>query len=274
MNKSYFVIEHLETALPKWAMLEYKHLVHNLMNVYSCPIEVVFTSVSAEQVEFQRMFEEIACMYDHFEKHTQSQPFGLAISFPDLKKSVSLSSLSAIDYIHKECHFLSKKDSSQSPVVVILDPLAEEELTPIPVSPEETTPSEKNSFFVFGGILGDHPMNGRTFEELTKTFLHYKDTHNSVPFDLHYKHLGKLQMTTDTAVLVTAAICIDKFSLNSISYIDEPRIVLSSVEQVKMKGFRYLSSIHKHDERFSQTVSSALFPNGLVDLLKEDYTIA
>ncbi|ANB12333.1 Sfm1p [Sugiyamaella lignohabitans] len=65
--------------------------------------------------------------------------------------------------------------------VCLLDPAATQELVP--------EDNEKFDYFLFGGILGDHPPRDRT-GELRK--------HGYVG-----RHLGKTQMTTDTAVRVT-----------------------------------------------------------------------
>lgn len=69
----------------------------------------------------------------------------------------------------------------------VLDPESDVLLTPEIAS--------KFDFFIFGGILGDDPPKDRTKTELTK-FLPYPSF-----------NLGKDQMSTDTAVIVTKFIC-------------------------------------------------------------------
>lgn len=76
-------------------------------------------------------------------------------------------------------------DSSR---VCLLDPSAEKTL-----SPED---SDKFDWFLFGGILGDHPPRDRT-GELRK-------------YGYVGRNLGKKQMTTDTAVRVTKIVCTEK----------------------------------------------------------------
>jgi ribosome biogenesis SPOUT family RNA methylase Rps3 len=69
--------------------------------------------------------------------------------------------------------------------VCLLDPSATEEFT--------REDSAKFDYFLFGGILGDHPPRDRTGELRKYGFVG--------------RHLGKIQMTTDTAVRVTNIIC-------------------------------------------------------------------
>jgi ribosome biogenesis SPOUT family RNA methylase Rps3 len=63
---------------------------------------------------------------------------------------------------------------------------------------------------VFGGILGDHPPRDRP-EPVRK---HFGDI----------RHLGELQLATDTAVLVSRLILSNKVKLNDIPMIKEPTI--------------------------------------------------
>ncbi|CAO3688085.1 unnamed protein product [Rhizopus stolonifer] len=72
--------------------------------------------------------------------------------------------------------------------ICLLDPAAPSEL-----KPED---GEKFKYFLFGGILGDHPPRDRT-GELRK-------------LGFEGRRLGPLQMTTDTAVNVTRIIVEDK----------------------------------------------------------------
>lgn len=75
--------------------------------------------------------------------------------------------------------------SEQAKRVCLLDPAAEETL-----SPED---ADKFDWFLFGGILGDHPPRDRT-GELRK-------------YGYVGRNLGKKQMTTDTAVRVVSIVC-------------------------------------------------------------------
>ncbi|MEM2954470.1 MAG: SAM-dependent methyltransferase [Candidatus Nanoarchaeia archaeon] len=72
----------------------------------------------------------------------------------------------------------------------ILDPNAKKTLTP--------KIAKKFENFIFGGILGDNPPKARTYEFLTQKS-------NFPAFNL-----GKMQMSTDTAVAVCKEIIFDK----------------------------------------------------------------
>ncbi len=101
--------------------------------------------------------------------------------------------------------------------ICLLDPKAEKEL-----SPED---AEKFDYFVFGGILGNAPAQGRT-QILSKKLKCEK------------RSLGEKQMSTDTAVLVTKLVLEGK-KLSEIPFIDSPEIKNGKDESVIMP-YRYV----------------------------------
>ncbi|KAI0690308.1 SAM-dependent RNA methyltransferase [Cytidiella melzeri] len=103
--------------------------------------------------------------------------------------------------------------------VCLLDPKAEKEL-----SPEDG--DCRFSWFLFGGILGDDPPRDRTSELRVLGF--------------PTRHLGPVQMTTDTALGVSKLIVEDKIPLSEIPYVDHPTITFNPQESVEMP-FRYIS---------------------------------
>lgn len=84
--------------------------------------------------------------------------------------------------------------------------------------------------FLFGGILGDHPPRDRT-----KLLRHQTET---------LRHLGVLQLSTDTAVLVSKLILTNGLSLENIPFVEEPEIVGPNKQgqktTIQMEGFRYI----------------------------------
>lgn len=75
---------------------------------------------------------------------------------------------------------------------------------------KELCPNEEWNYIVFGGILGDHPPRDRP-----------------APLRQHFcqiRHLGGIQLATDTAVLVSKLILCNKIKLSSIPMIDAPTI--------------------------------------------------
>lgn len=91
--------------------------------------------------------------------------------------------------------------------------------------------------FIFGGILGDHPPRDRT-SALRSEFL-------------EQRRLTELQMSTDTAVLVTDIILNDKIPLNQIPFIQEPELTDPKDANcaVQMEGFIYVSDAYDLESR-------------------------
>ncbi|GLB39584.1 putative predicted SAM-dependent RNA methyltransferase [Lyophyllum shimeji] len=103
--------------------------------------------------------------------------------------------------------------------------------------------------FLFGvveGIPGDDPPGDRTAELRDMGF--------------PTRHLGPVQMTTDTALGVTKLVIDDKKPLSEIPYVDFPTIRFNSRESVEMP-FRYIAD--KGGE--------PLLPPGMRELLHEDF---
>jgi len=98
----------------------------------------------------------------------------------------------------------------------ILDPEAEKTLSP----------SEKFSYYIFGGILGDFPPRKRTGEELTK-FLPNAEKRN----------IGKEQMSTDNAVYTVKQI-VDGKTFEKMKFTDNAVIQISEFESVELP-YRY-----------------------------------
>lgn len=121
--------------------------------------------------------------------------------------------------------------------VCLLDPSAQSEFLP--------SDDEKFDYFLFGGILGDHPPRDRTGELRKKGF--------------EGRHLGKVQMTTDTAVRVTKIVADEKTALESIDYVDFPELKFNKNESTEMP-FRYVKDAS----------GNPILPAGMFNLIKED----
>ncbi|CAE6452589.1 unnamed protein product [Rhizoctonia solani] len=121
--------------------------------------------------------------------------------------------------------------------VCLLDPKAEKELSP--------SDGDNFSWFLFGGILGDDPPRDRTSELRRLGFPN--------------RHLGSVQMTTDTALGVTKRVVVDKVPLQDLPYVDHPTIRFNAKESVEMP-FRYITD----------SKGEPILPEGMKALLKED----
>ncbi|PLW41529.1 hypothetical protein PCASD_09968 [Puccinia coronata f. sp. avenae] len=121
--------------------------------------------------------------------------------------------------------------------VCLLDPKATEELSP--------GDGMRFEWFLFGGILGDDPPRDRTAELRLCGF--------------PSRHLGPIQMTTDTALAVTKKIVQDGHSLHTLPWALHPELVLGPREKVQMP-FRYLA----HPD------GTPVMPDGMKELIRKD----
>lgn len=124
--------------------------------------------------------------------------------------------------------------------VCLLDPRAT-----IDLQPEDAT---KFDYFVFGGILGDHPPRDRT-----------KELKTAYPNLLFSRRLGDKQMTTDTAIRTTQLIIKDRIAFEDIKFIDYPEFRFNKNEATEMP-FRYV--LDKEGK--------PILPEGMLDLIKKD----
>lgn len=122
----------------------------------------------------------------------------------------------------------------------LLDPRAT-----IDLQPEDAT---KFDYFVFGGILGDHPPRDRT-----------KELKTAYPNLLISRRLGDKQMTTDTAIRTTQLIIKDRIAFEDIKFIDYPEFRFNKNEATEMP-FRYV--LDKEGK--------PILPEGMLDLIKKD----
>lgn len=125
-------------------------------------------------------------------------------------------------------------DSSR---LCLLDPRATVELQP--------SDAADFDYFIFGGILGDHPPRDRT-------------TELKVKIGCDTRRLGALQMTTDTAIRTTKII-LDGTPFEQIKFIDYPEIRYSKHEATEMP-FRYVLD----------SENKPILPEGMLALIKKD----
>lgn len=120
--------------------------------------------------------------------------------------------------------------------VCLLDPKAEERLTPS---------DDGFDYFLFGGILGNYPPEGRTKKAFGK-------------LDLDLRELGDKQMSTDTAVNVTHKIIDEGKHFEELEFVDSPELVLDDGYSNELP-YRYLAKDGK-----------PILPEGLIDFLQNE----
>jgi ribosome biogenesis SPOUT family RNA methylase Rps3 len=130
--------------------------------------------------------------------------------------------------------------------ICLLDPKAEKLL-----SPED---ADEFDAFLFGGVLGDHPMKGRTEK-------HFAD------MKIEKRNLGDKQMSTDTAVLVAFKILEEKKKFEDLDFIDELEIVLEQEKKEGEEGKKY-SQILPY--RYLVENGKPILPKGLIEYLQSE----
>ncbi|KAF7366817.1 hypothetical protein MSAN_00940000 [Mycena sanguinolenta] len=154
---------------------------------------------------------------------------------------------------------LMKQQLGETPAalgkVCLLDPKAE-----LPLSPEDG--DGRFEWFLFGGILGDDPPRDRTSELRVLGF--------------PTRHLGPVQMTTDTALGVTKLVVEDKVRLDDIPYVVRPvyQTLRFSVDPVLSQNFPTIVFNPKESVempfRYIAEGSEPKLPPGMRELLHED----
>ncbi|TGZ80342.1 DUF431-domain-containing protein [Ascodesmis nigricans] len=195
-----YVVEHLEPELGTWSLLEY-------------------TTIASETALPSRFY-------------LSSLPTSLASNLP-----APLPSLRSESFVTTTQNIEELVGEEGKHRVCLLDPQAEEELTP--------ADAERFDWFVFGGILGDEPPRDRT-SELRK-------------YGYTGRNLRKMQMTTDTAVRVTRMVIDGQQSLDAIPFTDYPELKLGKHETTTMP-FRYVRD----------AAGNPVMPDGMLDLIKKD----
>lgn len=123
----------------------------------------------------------------------------------------------------------------------VLDPMAMVTLSPL----------DKNKFdtLIFGGVLGNDPMIGRTRKSITSKIV------------VSSRNLGPVQMSTDTAVYVAKQIIEQGKKFNEIPFTDNVEIPIEPGLSIKLP-YRYV-----------KIRGEPLMPPGLVAYLKKRKTI-
>ncbi|MCD6514972.1 MAG: hypothetical protein J7L07_08600 [Candidatus Odinarchaeota archaeon] len=130
------------------------------------------------------------------------------IIFTNVKRAPERRKLAELGTVREESITVIKDDF---PCLVVMDPQAKRTLT--------TEDFEKCAFYVIGGILGDYPPRGRTYELITSKL------------NTESRNLGPKQMSIDIAIFVMKMIELGA-SIEDIEFADELEIQFNEVESV------------------------------------------
>ena len=195
---THYIIEHFEEELSNWTLAEYVHMLLTLNKLYDT---IEYTS--HKELLVITNFPFIAKLLreelkeDELGTKRNTERFYKIISQPCFRESVLVSekafqdlttasssrgSLDAsFDQTSELTSILQSQIASDLGNICFMDMRAEQVLQP--------ADREQFRFLVFGGILGDHPPQDRA-KNFRETFS-------------HIRQLGTVQMTTDTALLVS-----------------------------------------------------------------------
>lgn len=221
-KKFYYVVDHQEGGLLDWCLAEYTQIMEYLNSSNSLAI---LTNANTLK-DYTDASEELT-------KKMEECSIELAIR-----------NKGKIQFVDSPLHSLLEKNpgyisldskSISTDKVCLLDMRADKALS--------SSDAEEFEVFVFGGILGDNPPKDRTSYLRAEGF--------------KSRHLGALQMSTDTAVLTTKLIVEFGLDLDKIPSIDEPEFFKDKSklsnnlsksegsfgyeESVTMEGFKFIT---------------------------------
>ena len=212
-----YIIEHMEEFLYDWCVCEYMQMLKYLHKTKS---ELIITNANKFLI------------YSGLEKEKNDQnikQLNLFAKSPEIDTKLSLFNETISNYIFEEKEgekkkkYLSLGDKKIDFTNICLMDLRGKSVL---------NPKDKNNFqvFIFGGILGDHPPRDRTSSLRKEQF--------------ELRHLGNIQLATDTAVLVSRLIINNEFLFDNIPFVDEPEVKDKNQEGIEtsivMEGFRYV----------------------------------
>ncbi len=121
---------------------------------------------------------------------------------------------------------------------VVLDPLAERELRP--------EDAKFAKYFIFGGILGDFNLHGRTYKFITSKLM------------CEARNLGDKQLSLDGAIFVAKEILFNHKHLKEIKFVDKLEVEVDDILTIELP-YRY--PLHK---------DRPVVSHELIEFLKKD----
>jgi ribosome biogenesis SPOUT family RNA methylase Rps3 len=218
----YIIIEHMEEWLFEWSYYEYSQMLKYIKP--SPNLKLVFTNVE--------------CFFTAPPTNAEENTKFVAKFFEDLTSTglrdrviLIRESMTKL-YNADKTSIVLKSTEGESPIEIKMP-----RTCMLDMRAESTLSCKDNEIFdayIFGGVLGDHPPRDRC--------KYLRDDGCTL------RQLGKLQLATDTAVLITRIVIDGISEYKDIPILEEPDIeppkkedAADVMESVQMEGFSYVS---------------------------------
>lgn len=220
-KQRYYILEYMEEILSDWSLAEIQQM-HKYLSVRPGNVLIVTKVEDMLNSDDEENLENMKRLAEFIETNNdgviQLCTKGLDQSFNN--QTATFEILISYD--------LSKKTKGERVIELHQDRVCLLDLR----GKKVLESAERKDFdaYVFGGILGDHPPKDRTFALR--------------PLFTHSRNLEEIQMSTDTAILVTELIVNGQMELKDIPFIENPEIQNQDdpKSSVVLEGFRYVSN--------------------------------
>jgi ribosome biogenesis SPOUT family RNA methylase Rps3 len=215
------VVEHLEEEVSRWTLCEYTHMLLVLNGLYAdskqAPSKLILTNFRYKAEHTQGTLEED----EYYTKRHVETLLKINANLGG-RGLFSRHDLRALTTREKLDEIVASGDSSDDSVEIA--ELFRDKMLVAPNSTESNIcfmdmrgekvlgPEDAGrfSFVIFGGILGDHPPQDRG-KQLRENFA-------------NVRQLGTVQMTTDTALMVSREILEEQRPIASLAFVTDPSI--------------------------------------------------
>jgi ribosome biogenesis SPOUT family RNA methylase Rps3 len=223
-NPKWFISEHMEDWLFEWSTCEYIQAATYMSKRGNYLLISNFDQILLNQSE-ENKINLNTLLTTLIERKLESYIFFMKKPIKTALKTntFELSELYSPD--KESASKLSKSDltySTELKKVSLLDLRAKKSLC--------CDDKKELNVLIFGGILGDHPPRDRT--KPLREFL-----------GDNMRHLGPIQMSTDTAIFTSQIILSDNLELEEIPFVDAPEVISPEDPDhaIDLEGFRYIS---------------------------------
>lgn len=253
-NRPSYIVEHMEdldadptspATFPQWALLEYRQMLKVVG-----PGSIVYFTGLISNASKEALYQTLSSSTSSGNDLAEFQVYSEGILEMAKKNDIEINDICLLD--------------PKSPFPLSVNDAGLHSST-IDQGLESLSVDEKNAggpfrHFLFGGILGDDPPRDRTGQLRAMKF--------------PTRHLGSVQMTTDTALNVTKTVVEDGKAMNlpgtenqgprgAIEWIDHPELKFGGGESVIMP-FRYMTEVT------TSGIKRPLMPKGMREHIRND----